>query len=163
MTSSSHSQCLYRDLIFLDQSSWWNILSKHSFGVCRGRWFSPSRILSSFPSALMSQYLSPSRHLKKEEGMWFSNSLNSCQDIYEEGRVNGGRKWLRHRKRSFFFFFFFLKNIQSENCLRTLDFMNCINKESSHVRSEPLTLPSQLVLRRKCQIWRSRTWSIWVK
>lgn len=38
------------------------------------------------------------------------------------------------------------RNIQSEKCLKMLDFMNCINKEFSHILSELLTLPSQLEL-----------------
>lgn len=38
------------------------------------------------------------------------------------------------------------ENIKSENSLTMLDFMEGINKESSHVSSEPLTLPSQQAL-----------------
>lgn len=136
----------------IDQRSWQEILSKHLFVLCRRRWFSPTLILLSFPSALMSQCLAPSRQMKKGRACW---------EIYKEGRgpsVDGGRKRLRHRKQCLTA----QKKIKSENSHTMLDFMECINKESSHVLSEPLTLPSQQALHRKCQIWRSSTWSIWV-
>lgn len=80
---------------YFEQTSVWSLLKKMVFPVSDIVVFPLSSNESVFGTITSSE----------EKGGHVSNSLNSCQEIYEEGRgprVDGGRKWLKHRKQSLF-------------------------------------------------------------